>query len=48
MVVHQFLVANIDEDDIILGYPFFKAANPQINWIQGQLEEEIIISVRSK
>ncbi len=48
MAIHQFLVANIDKVDIILGYSFFKAANPQIDWIQGQLGEEIIISVRSE
>ncbi len=25
-------MADIGEDDIILGYPFFKAANPQVDW----------------
>jgi hypothetical protein len=34
---HRFLVANIGEDDIILGYPFFKAANPLINWPVGRM-----------
>jgi hypothetical protein len=29
---HRFLVADIGEDDIILGYPFFEAANPLIDW----------------
>jgi hypothetical protein len=28
-------VADISEDDIILGYPFFEAVNPQINWPTG-------------
>jgi hypothetical protein len=48
IAIHQFLVADIDEDDIILGYPSFEAANPQIDWRNGQLEEEIILSVRSE
>ena len=25
---HMFLVADIAEDDLILGYPFFESANP--------------------
>jgi hypothetical protein len=29
---HRFLVADIGEDDIILGYPFFEATNPLIDW----------------
>jgi hypothetical protein len=29
---HRFLIADIGKDDIILGYPFFKAANPMVNW----------------
>ncbi len=28
---HHFLIADIGEDDIILGYPFFEAANPMID-----------------
>jgi hypothetical protein len=28
---HLFYVANIGEDDLILGYPFLKAANPRIS-----------------
>jgi hypothetical protein len=34
---HRFLVADIGEDDIILGYPFFKAANPLIDWPTGRM-----------
>jgi hypothetical protein len=34
---HRFLVADIGEDDIILGYPFFEAANPLINWPMGRM-----------
>ena len=29
---HKFLVADIREDDFILGYPFFEATNPNI-WL---------------
>ncbi len=35
---HKFLIANIREDDIILGYPFFEGANPNINWPNGTIE----------
>jgi reverse transcriptase-like protein len=34
---YRFLVADIGEDDIILGYPFFEAANPLINWPVGRM-----------
>jgi hypothetical protein len=36
-------VTNIGEDDIILGYPFLKAANPKISWKEGILEGTIIL-----
>ncbi len=29
---HKFLIADIGEDNIILGYPFFEGTNPNINW----------------
>ena len=29
--LHKFLVADIKENDFILGYPFFKATNPNID-----------------
>jgi len=35
---HKFLIADIGEDDIILGYPFFKGTNPNINWTKGTME----------
>jgi aspartyl protease len=35
--IHRFLVADIREDDIILGYPFFEAANPMVNWPTGKV-----------
>jgi hypothetical protein len=34
---HRFLVADIGEDDIILGYPFFEATNPLIDWPVGRM-----------
>jgi hypothetical protein len=35
--MHRLLVANIREDDIILGYPFFEAVNPLIDWPTGRM-----------
>jgi hypothetical protein len=40
-VLYQFLVADIGEDNIILGYPFFEEANPQINWSVGSIKGNI-------
>jgi hypothetical protein len=34
---HRFLVADIGKDDIILGYPFFEAANLMVNWPIGKV-----------
>jgi hypothetical protein len=34
---HRFLVVDIEKDDIILGYPFFEAANPLIDWPMGRM-----------
>jgi hypothetical protein len=39
--LYQFLVVDIGEDDIILGYPFFEGANPQINWSAGSIKGNI-------
>jgi hypothetical protein len=39
---HLFYMANIGEDDLILGYPFLKAANPKISWTKGTIEGTII------
>ena len=44
VTLHRFLVADIGEDDIILGYPFFEAANPDIDWAAGTLKGEVILS----
>jgi hypothetical protein len=34
---HNFFLANIGIDDIILGYPFFKDLLPDIDWKQGKV-----------
>jgi hypothetical protein len=34
---HEFFVAEVDHDEILLGYPFLEAVNPQINWWSGKL-----------
>jgi hypothetical protein len=34
---HEFFVAEVDRDEILLGYPFLEAVNPQINWRSGKL-----------
>ena len=41
---HHFLIADIGEDNLILGYPFFKARNPKINWADGVINQDIILS----
>jgi hypothetical protein len=38
---HRFLVTDIREDDIILGYPFFEAANPLIDWPVSRMHKNI-------
>jgi len=35
---HTFFVANIGQDDFILGYPFFEASNPNVDWSGGRIE----------
>jgi gag-polyprotein putative aspartyl protease len=41
---HRFLVADIGEDDIILGYSFFEAANPLIDWPMGRMRGTITMT----
>ncbi len=41
---HHFLIADIGEDDIILGYPFFEAANPMINWPTGKVHGALVLT----
>jgi hypothetical protein len=40
---HLFYVANIGEDDLILGYPFLEATDPKISWTEGTIEGTIIL-----
>jgi hypothetical protein len=40
---HLFYMANIEEDNLILGYPFLEAANPKISWIEGTIEGTVIL-----
>jgi hypothetical protein len=40
---HLFYVANIGEDDLILGYPFLEAADPNISWKEGTICGTIIL-----
>jgi hypothetical protein len=41
---HRFLLADIGEDNLILGYPFFEAGNPSINWTEGTIDQNITLS----
>jgi len=41
---HHFLIADIGEDDIILGYPFFEAANPMIDWPTGKVHGVLVLT----
>jgi len=41
---HPFFVANIGRDDFILGYPFFEASNPNVDWAGGRIEGFTTIS----
>jgi len=36
--IHAFFVANIGHNDFILGYPFFEASNPNVDWSGGRIE----------
>jgi len=41
---HRFLLADIGEDNLILGYPFFEAGNPNINWTDGTIDQNVTLS----
>jgi len=41
---HAFFVANIGHDNFILGYPFFEASNPNVDWSGGRIEGFTTIS----
>ncbi len=38
---HRSLVADVGKDDIILGYPFFEAVNPDEDWPTGTLAQGV-------
>jgi hypothetical protein len=46
--VHQFLVADIGDDSIILGFPFFEAANPLIEWSEGHTHGNVIMTTMER
>ena len=33
----EFFITNLGGDHIVLGYPFLKEFNPQINWEKGEI-----------
>ena len=41
---HAFFVANIGQDDYILGYPFFEASTPNVDWHGACIEGTTLIS----
>jgi len=41
---HTFFITNIGQDDFILGYPFFEASNPNVDWSGGWIEGFTTIS----
>ena len=44
-VLHAFYVADIGQDDFILGYLFLEASNPDIDWRNGQIDGFTTISM---
>jgi len=42
--LHAFYIANIGQDDFILGYPFLEASNPDVDWWNGQIDGFTTIS----
>ena len=36
-------MAEVDRDEILLGYPFLEAVNPQINWQSGKRYEAVTL-----
>ncbi len=45
---HKFLIADIGEDDIILGYPFFEGTNPDIDWTKGTMKGTVELKGMTK
>jgi len=42
--LHAFYVADIGQDDFILGYPFLEASNPIVDWQNGRIDGFTTIS----
>jgi len=40
---YAFFVAEVDRDDILLGYPFLEAVNPEINWWSGKIYRAVTL-----
>ena len=40
---HQFFMAEIDRNNILLGYPFLEAVNPLIDWKNGRIFGAIML-----
>ena len=40
---HAFFVAEVDCNDILLGYPFLEAINPKINWQSGKIYRAVTL-----
>jgi len=36
--MQTFHILDLGEDDMILGYPFLQATNPEINWTEGNIK----------
>ena len=45
---HTFLITDMAEDNLILGYPFFESANPQVDWANGTIIGEIKMYSRAE
>jgi hypothetical protein len=44
---HEFFVAEVDHNEILLGYPFLEAVNPQINWRSGKLYGAVTVTLQA-
>ena len=42
---HIFYITDIGVDDLILGYPFFGAAEPRINWKNEHMDDITILAI---
>ena len=40
---HEFFVAEVDHNKILLGYPFLEVVNPQTNWQSGKLHGAVTL-----